>query len=406
MSSQKQSIAIVGGGAVGMMLAVALSKLDCDFSITLIEKVNLSALAQDQRAIALSYASVNMLNTLGLWTHIKAYAQPIFHIHVSDKGAYGQTRLHAENENLPFLGVIVKMSYIIKALLDALQKTTVDFSDNTTVQSLDKKNDRYMLYLEKNNTCKALHPDLIIGADGSESFVKKAVGIDSKIKLYHQSAVVFDVELKRDHEGWAYERFINSGVMAMLPLCNKQSSCVWTMSPDEAEAFVQLCDRQQLQKAQHTFGYRLGQFMHITRPKAFPLRLVMAKKLYQDNVLLFGNAAHFLHPVSGQGLNLSMRDIGVLYDLLYQYPQIDQKNTLNQLLCRYTELRQSDHMRTAKVTDGLVNLFVKAGKASKHFRSVGLHLLQRDHFAKKALSHLMMGKWAYGSTLLQKKVDE
>ena len=395
MSLQRE-ITIVGGGIVGMIMALALVK--GAHKVSLIEKQLINN-KTDKRSIALSYSSLCVLNTLGLWEVVAPYVTPIKHIHVSDKGAYGQVCLHAQDENLPFFGAIVPMS----ALLEACHQTLLDYGEafrwmEAEVVGVKEHQGAYALSVNIDGHCKTMASDLIIAADGANSFIRQALAMQASVYDYHQSAIVCDISLRRPHQNWAYERFINNGVMAMLPLGGQKCACIWTINHDLVEELLNLSNADLVKKIQRVFGYRLGQFLSVTTPSAFPLSLMQASKLYKSNVLLFGNASHFLHPISGQGLNLSIRDIGVLYDL-----SLSDKST-EQILKAYEHLRQDDHRRTAKVTHGLIESFSRKELIWQKARSLGLHLLHRDDFAKSFFSQLMMGKFTQGSSLNARRI--
>ena len=400
MTLQKD-ITIVGGGVVGMLLAVALARLSR--TVLLIEK---SSPKNDHRSIVVSYSAVSVLNALGIWAHIKNHVAYIAHIHVSEKRAYGQFHLHKEDEGLPFLGVVVKMSLLLSALMATLQDLQqVELLFDSSVQGVEKDSESHygLTVIGQDKKQISIRSQLIIAADGTHSLIKNALGIRSKQHDYGQSALVFDLELKRSHQNCAYERFIGDGsIIAILPLIGNNASCVWALQHQQAAAVAGQSKVKMLQLLQQTFGYRLGKFCRAYQPQVFPLSLVQAERLYQGNILLFGNAAHFLHPVSAQGLNLSIRDVAILYDL------IADKNNVHLLADNiyplYAKLRSNDHRRTAMITHRLIDIFSEDAFFHKSLRRMGMHLLQHNPLAKKCLSHLMMGKLNYGSSLMQHSV--
>ncbi|WP_116963666.1 FAD-dependent monooxygenase [Fastidiosibacter lacustris] len=403
MNIKHKNLVIVGGGAVGMLMALALAKLGRE--ITLIEKLpSCDDNCVDGRSIALSYTSICMLESLGVWARIKHEIEKIEHIHVSDKGLYGQVNLSAKDEGLPFLGVVIKMQHVLPKLIDALSvHKNIELWSNAKVIDLMDCNGQYTLILKSKDDIYSLHADLIIAADGAKSLLREKMAIDSYIHDYGQSALIFDVLLHKNHQNCAYERFINNGVMAMLPVGQKRVACVWSVA-HQAVSQLRAMDKSDLLKMlQQIFSYRLGRFLDITNMHSFPLSLVQAKTLYKKNILLFGNASHFLHPISGQGLNLSIRDIGVLHDLMLDKEKLTSAVVAN-LLETYTSLRDFDHKRTVWVTHSMINIFTQQQWGIKKLRSLALHCLERDKFLKAAFSELMMGKLSYGSTLMQHKV--
>lgn len=404
MMKLKKEITIVGGGIVGILLALALARLSHD--ILLIEQK--SILKNDNRSIVLSYSTVSVINALGIWKYIKKHVTYIEHIHVSEKKAYSHFELNKDDENLPFLGVVIKIHCLLTTLMNQLkklQKIETLFGYSVKKVKQESKICYGLTIINQSNKMIDIESKLIIAADGTNSSIKKALAIPSKSYDYEQFACVFDLELKRGHQGCAYERFIDDGsIIAMLPLIGKNASCIWVLPSQRLNFIARQSKIKILELLQKTFGYRLGKFYRMQhQTQFFPLALVQSKILYQGNVLLFGNAAHCLHPVLAQGLNLSIRDVAVLYDLIAEQPS---GNLLaHNIYLKYKEIRYSDHQRTAMITHSLVNFFAKKAILYKSLRQLGINILQHSSLAKKSLSHLMLGKLSYGSTLMQQPVN-
>jgi 2-octaprenyl-6-methoxyphenol hydroxylase len=422
----KYDIAIVGGGVVGLLTSLAFAKLDC--KIIHIERNELE-LHDDNRSLAVSYSSIAFLNTLGLWDKISSYTQPIQKVHISDKGKYGRAEIFAKDENLPFLGAIAPMKELLRAGLQAVSdnpKITKSFATN--VVDVKEYNNEYSLIVESNNTQQEIQAKLVIACDGANSSMRKMLNVSATTNDYNQDAVIFDIQSDIEHENTAFERFMSDGVLAMLPKSNNTMGCVWTVDRRQSKAKLDLDESSFEALLQERFGYRLGKLKLVSKPAVFPLYLVQSDEIYKDNVLFFGNALHFLHPVSGQGLNLSIRDIGCLYDLLASSENkikalsnshlergADRlgvvatsnfsQSKMQSILAEFAKTRKSDHDRTIKVTHGFVKWFVSNDPLLSISRNIGLHLLQRSKFAKKVLSRVMMGKLSKGSTLMRKVVE-
>ena len=398
--------AIVGGGLVGQLLALILAEQG--YQIALVEQQVIQKTYTDDfdnRSIALSYPAVCMFYRLGIWDRLAPYSTPIEHIHVSDKGRFHQVNLNREDEHAPFLGAVIEMPHLLTALSASLKS-----ADNIVVIApakitglIDYEQDIKSLELEINQVKSTLSAKLIVACDGAQSQIRSWLGISTRHIDYKQSALTFNVELKRGHNNIAYERFIGDGVMAMLPITQRRSACVWTMSPADIEVFLKIDDVTFLKLVQSTFGYRLGRFTKVGCRGHFPLHLVHADKLYQGNVLLFGNAAHFLHPVSGQGFNLSFRDIGTLYDLVLEFG-IQEDN--RDLFESFEMLRIKDHKRTINVTNGLIKSFLSQNRVIKCGRGLGMGILERGELGKKFANQLMMGRLDPMSSLTKEKVME
>ena len=400
----QEDITIVGGGVVGMLLAISLSKLS--YKILLIEKkINPQ---NDQRSIVLSYSSIVIIKSLGVWEYIKNHVAYIDHIHVSEKNTYGQFQIDNKDEGSPFLGVVIKMYHLIEALKIKLELVkSIKKLFNTSVQRIYRESfASYGIIINNNNKEIYLKSTLIIAVDGSNSLIKKLLDIHSTCYDYKQCALVFDLELKRDHRNYAYERFIgNESIITLIPLTGKKASCIWTIEAQQAKIISKYSKDKILTLVQEIFGYRLGKFCKILKePCYFPLKMMSAKSLYQDNILLFGNAAHLIHPISAQGLNLSIRDIAILYDLINS----QEYNILlaDNIYLQYQKIRLNDHKRTRMITHYLVNIFTNNFLIYKLVRKLGINILQHNILAKKFLSRLMMGKLNYGSTLMQEKYNK
>ncbi|MBK2258649.1 FAD-dependent monooxygenase [Francisella philomiragia] len=398
----KYDVAIVGGGIVGLLTSLALARTGC--SIIHIDKDELEV-KNDNRSIAVSYSSIAFLNTLGLWDKVASKTQTIKKVHVSDKGRYGRAEIFAKDENLPFLGAIAPMRELLAvALQNVAENENIEKAFKTNVVSLQKNADDYSLVVEQEQQDKIIQASLIIACDGASSSIRKMLNVGAQTTDYKQDAVVFDIQTDLDNDNTAFERFMTDGVLAMLPKSKTTMGCVWTVDREDSKAKLNLGKKEFEELVQDRFGYRLGQIEVATKPAVFPLYLVQSNEVYKDNVLFFGNALHFLHPVSGQGMNLSIRDIGFLYDLLVESDF--SQSSIAAVLEEFAKVRKPDHDRTINITHGFVKWFVSNDFKFVASRNVGLHLLQRSKLAKKVLSRVMMGKLTRGSTLMRKVVED
>ncbi|API87105.1 FAD-dependent monooxygenase [Francisella uliginis] len=408
----KYDVAIVGGGIVGLLTSLALAKTGC--KIIHIEKDQLQV-KNDNRSIAVSYSSIAFLNTLGLWDRVASTTQVIKEVHISDKGRYGRAEIFAKDENLPFLGAIAPMRELLAVALQSVTESpNIIKSFETNVTNLKKEADEYSLVVEKQGQKSTIRAGLIIACDGANSSMRKMLDVDAQTTDYKQDAVVFDIQTDLDNENTAYERFMTDGVLAMLPKSKTTMGCVWTVDRQDSKVKLNLDKKEFEELVQDRFGYRLGEVKVATKPAVFPLYLVQSNEVYKDNVLFFGNALHFLHPVSGQGMNLSIRDIGFLYDLINKQVTEQSRSAsdifnpfeIKIILQEFEKVRKPDHDRTINITHGFVKWFVSNDRKLVASRNVGLHLLQRSKLAKKALSRVMMGKLTKGSTLMRKVVED
>ncbi len=310
---KQYDIAIVGGGMVGAALANALK--NTAFSILLIDASPLQA-SMDHRLIALTYNSCQVFKNLTLWPALQPHATEIKKIHVSSRGHFGATRIAASEVNLPQLGYLIPAKAINAALTDQLaQQKNLTIVRPAKLTALTQQPDHVTLTIE-NDRLECCSAKLVMAADGTHSTVRELLGIGTEKIAYHQKALVSQIDLQRHHQHIAYERFLPTGAIAMLPLGDSRAALIWTDQTERVDALLKLSDREFLQELQQHFGFRLGKFLHVHHRAFYPLQFVQAKQQAQGRVLLMGNAAHTLHPIASQGLNLALYEIAVLAEQL------------------------------------------------------------------------------------------
>ena len=250
---------------------------------------------------------------LGVWDHLSQAAECIRDIHVSDRGHFGVTRLHAKDHNLPALGYVVDNSWLGQVLVAAVKANSqIDWLAPVQVNRLQTGASETTLYTD-NKGHDAITAKLVVLADGGRSGLAKQLGMTSNVRFYDQTAIVASVTPAKHHDNVAYERFTNEGPMALLPRVDGHCALVWTMPTSLAEERMQLVDDDFLKELQDRFGFRLGQFKSVGARHSYPLKLTQAREQVSSLVWWwFGNAVHSLHPVAGQGFNLSLRDIEAL----------------------------------------------------------------------------------------------
>lgn len=375
MSAADYDIAIVGGGMVGASLACAVAGLG--WRVAVIEAHCIDAADQpsfDDRGIALAEGSRRILQSMGVWPALKAHAEPIRRIHVSDRGHFGATRLQASEEGVTALGYVVESRVMGQVLHDLLQELeNVDYLCPWRLQDLDCHDQGHQLTLENDETRRRLNARLVVAADGSRSRVRQLLGIPAGGRDYGQTAIITNAVTARPHQGTAYERFTDTGPLAFLPLTRQRSSVVWTVRTEQAEALMTLPDAAFTARLQARFGYRLGRIVRIGRRETYPLRLLQAERLTAPRAVLIGNAAHSLHPVAGQGYNLCLRDVALLAEQLQAVRERDPGDP--QMLAAYAASRQADYRDVIRMTDGLVELFSNDAPLLGHARAAALVLL-------------------------------
>lgn len=408
-------IAIVGGGMVGVTLALMLadqSSTSSPLKITLIEKFPFPKTQEDQslqpsfdaRSTALSAGSVGLLKQLGCWDKLKQHAEPIRDIHISDKGHYGGTLLNAADYDVDALGYVLENRWLGQCLLQRLdelqQQVNIQCLAPATVESCQFTQRSAVLSIRQPDDIESsLEADVVLIADGAESPLRQSLGIDARTTAYKQSAIIANVALKAPHQGVAYERFTEQGPLAVLPLetCDgvHRASVVWTRHNHEgnnqAEALMALDDNDFLSALQDCFGYRAGVFTQVGQRHCYPLELVEATEQVRSRIVIAGNAAHFLHPVAGQGFNLSLRDSAVLAGILIKAHSNGQDIGALKVLSEYEKQREKDQQLTIGLTNAMVKTFSTRGMSLSVMRQLGLLSLQAVPAMKQSLARQMMG---------------
>ena len=382
-------VLIVGGGMVGASLAVALKPLKLNVALVdAFKPRDTQHPAYDDRAIALSYGSSLIYQGMGIWSTIQRDATAIKHIHVSDKGHFGATRLSAKKEKVDALGYLVEARLLGKQLYKTLNNDDdIEHIIPARVESLKHHADYLEVNLDKEGDKHTIRCQLLVAADGTNSTIRSLSGIGVQRSDYHQVGIIANVSTEKPHQNQAFERFTADGPIALLPMSNNRSSLIWTQPTDNAEAILALEDKAFLDKLGEAFGYRLGRFTKAGKRSSFPFALVQSDKNTAERIALIGNASHTLHPVAGQGLNLALRDVAVLADLLAKY----SPNNTQQLLLDYEEKRKSDINTTIRYTNSLVKLFSNDNFLLGHARAGGLLAVDRIRPLRNWLTTQSMG---------------
>ncbi|MBI5450100.1 MAG: 2-octaprenyl-6-methoxyphenyl hydroxylase [Gammaproteobacteria bacterium] len=340
-------------------MACALAGLP--LRVALIEAVPFQSPQQpsyDERCIALAYGSRRIFEGLGLWPLLAGQVTPISSIHVSDRGHFGFARLAAQHYHYPAFGYVVENSVLGQMFGPRLaQQTNLTLCCPARLQSLRCESGRATALIEQQGQQRTMTARLVIGADGGRSQVREQAGIAATVADYQQSAIIANLSISQPHRGQAFERFTDSGPLALLPLDGQRCSLVWTVARDAVAEVMALDDGAFLQRLEQRFGRRLGRFIRIGRRHAYPLQLVSAAPHQVPRLALIGNAAHTLHPIAGQGFNLGIRDVAVLAQTICDALQAGNDPGGSAVLAGYEQWRQRDQRSIIRLTDGLVRLF-------------------------------------------------
>ncbi|MGH8131010.1 MAG: 2-octaprenyl-6-methoxyphenyl hydroxylase [Steroidobacteraceae bacterium] len=380
-------VAIAGGGMVGLSLAAALSELPLD--VVVIEPVLATADEQpsfDSRTTSLSAGSRRVLDGIGVWRAIASQATPIRRIHVSERGAFGTACLTAAEQGVASLGYTIENRLLGRALRERAAAIPRLRICPAGVRSVRASEEAILLQTDGGDSFTAR---LVVAADGAQSTVRKALGIEASVADYGQHAIVAHVDTARFHDYTAYERFTPTGPIAVLPITEGRSAVVWTLAPDAACRVLALDDDSFLAELQQAFGLRLGRFTRVGRRQSYPLSLTRAESLTAPRAVILGNAAQALHPVAGQGFNLALRDVAMLAELLADGIGTDPGSPT--LLETYVKWRVPDRNAVIRFTDSLVRGFGLPLAPLRQLRGSGLLLFDLLRPVKHEFARRTMG---------------
>jgi 2-octaprenyl-6-methoxyphenol hydroxylase len=396
MTAARYDIVIAGGGMVGVSLALCLQQqLGGDSSILLIEGYPLPSRdpcfqenyspSFDARSTALSYSSYLIYREMGVWPLLAPRACDIETIHVSEQGRFGSTRMVATDYDWPALGYVVENAWLGNILVQALHETSVETHSPARVVSATAEADRIQVGLESGDTLSA---GLLVVADGANSALREALGVEVSEQDYRQHALIANIGHAASHEGCAWERFTGHGPLALLPLLpdtgnGNRSALVWSLPREEADHLEHCPEAEFLRVLQQRFGYRLGRLLQVGERHAYPLSLIEAREQVRQGVVIMGNAAHSLHPVAGQGFNLALRDIACLGSVLKQAAVAGEGFGELSVLQRYLQQQQGDQQRTTVFSDRLPDLFMQRDPALALLRDAGLFALDLSPALKR-----------------------
>jgi 2-octaprenyl-6-methoxyphenol hydroxylase len=371
MQAFDTDILIAGGGLAGATLALAICRLVPGYRVTVVEAFPLSEEpapndyqpSYDARSTALSWGARQIFERLDLWSAISRQAAPIRHIHISEKGRFGVTRLAAQEHRQPALGYVADNRWLGLCLMDALrQQPNIRWLAPAQAESVTTLNEGVRVHVRQNEEPITLTSRCLVVADGGRSGLREDLGIAVHRQDYGQVALIANVSTERPHEGTAWERFTERGPMALLPQAGgpepgHRSALVWTLSPGDLDDVLAMDEAGRCARLQQIFGWRLGRFTRFGDSHHYPLSLVTADECVRPGVALVGNAAHALHPVAGQGFNLALRGLMALVDA-FRFASDNQRSPGDMtVLSRYRQQHAPDRQQTIGFSDSLVRLF-------------------------------------------------
>jgi 2-octaprenyl-6-methoxyphenol hydroxylase len=415
-------ILVIGGGMVGASLAHALK--DSGLRIGLIEAVALHDADQpsyDSRAIALSWGSRRIFEGMGIWAAMaREGVTAIRTIKVSDRGHFGATRMEAGEEGVEALGYVAEAAVIGRALAgDLAALPNVELFCPARLSDIAIDGDAARVTIEQQGTQRELRARLVVAADGGRSTVRERLGARTFDLGYGQTAVIANVVSDRPHCNIAYERFTESGPLAMLPNTapswmegaeagERRWSLVWTVHDHEVAEHLALTDAAFLERLQQRLGRRAGRLLSVTPRCAYPLKLQYVRDHVRPRLAFIGNAAHLIHPVGGQGFNLGLRDVAVLAEVLATAAQQGGDPGSMETLRGYAAWRRPDYIRVMGFTDGLARTFSSDFRPLVAARNLGMVAMDLVPPVRRLFTRQAMGvngrqpRLALGLTLERK----
>ena len=376
---ERTDVVIAGGGFAGLALGIALRQgLGPTFAISVADPFIGRDGAGDPRASAIAAGARRLFETIGVWEAVAQEAQPILDMAVTDSRLADKMRpvflsFGGEVEpGEPFAHMIENRT-LVAALATKARELGI-FLQPAAVVGFEAGSSAIVVRLRNGARASAR---LLVAADGARSRLRELAGIPTYGWTYPQSAIVTNVAHERDHDGRAYEHFLPAGPFAILPLKGRRCSIVWTEEAEAAQSIVALPDDHFHAELERRFGLELGEIEVISPRRVHPLGYSVARSFIGERLALIGDAAHVIHPIAGQGLNMGLRDVAALAEAIVDATRLGLDPGSSEVLERYQRWRRFDTMMMGMATDGLNRLFSNRSDALRLVRDVGLGIVDR-----------------------------
>ena len=372
-------VVVAGGGYVGLGVAVAIKQAAPHLNVQVIEAAPEEVWKKDMRASAIIAAAARMLDVFGIWQELEAEAQPIRKMIVTDSKTSDPVRpvfLTFDGdveEGRPFAHMVPNVA-MVGALRGVCERIGVTIRHGLSVSGFVADNRVNTVTLSDGSS---LETRILVACDGVRSALRDMAGIKTVRWDYDQSGIVTTVEHDRPHEGCAEEHFLPSGPFAVLPLKGNRSSLVWTERTADADRLVASDDLVFEEELERRFGHKLGAIRPVGPRRAFPLGLTLARSFVAPRFALAGDAAHGIHPISGQGLNLGFKDVAALAETIVEADRLGLDIGSLNVLERYQSWRRFDTLRMGVTTDVLNRLFSNDVAPIRFARDFGLGIVDR-----------------------------
>src|SRR6476646_11649920 len=379
MTHARRDVVIGGAGFAGLALAIALRQaLGDSFTVTVADPALASLKSKNPRASAIAAAARRLFEAIEVWPAVAHEAQPILDMVVTDSKLEHAMRptyltFGGEVEEGEAFAHMIENRLLVDALVDKAKALGIELRAGA-VTGFDNMPNAIDVDLSGGETISAR---LLVGADGARSLIREQAGIATHGWNYDQSAIVTTVAHERGHNGRAEEHFLPAGPFAILPLTGRRCSIVWTETSGEAERIVALADDEFHAELEKRFGLQLGDIEIVGPRRAFPLGLFTARTFIGQRLALVGDAAHIIHPIAGQGLNMGLRDVAALAEAIADAARLGLDPGGPDVLDRFQRWRRFDTMTMGIATDGLNRLFSNHSDVLRLARDIGLGLVER-----------------------------
>lgn len=382
MHTKPLDVAIAGAGIAGSALAVALKQtLGDGFSVAVFDPALAREPVKDDRVVAIAEGARRLFETINVWEKLQD-VQPIHTMEITDSRLHDAVRQpfleFGEGDADEPLAHMVENAALANSLREAAEEAGVELLSRSVEGYTPDEN---FVRFDVADTEYRAH--LLVAADGAQSKLRSLARIQTITHNYDQSGIVATIGHARPHNGKAVQHFLPGGSFAFLPLTGNRSSIVWTEAAVEAQRIIALPAAEFLGELELRFGLRLGELELLSAARAYPLRLSIARTFIAERLALIGDAAHVIHPLAGQGLNMGLRDVAAIAECIADCARLGLDPGAPDVLLRYQRWRRADTLTMGIATDGINRLFSNNSTALKYLRDLGLGLVGRAPSMKR-----------------------
>ena len=382
MKESSSDVLIMGSGIAGMATLMTLDKYAIKTSLLSHSKI-INNNAPDPRFYAITPGVKEWLEENGVCDFLhKDFMSPVNKIRVYSNKENASLSFDAYDAGMNELAFIINHDDLENAFKNRIRKISYNEIKIGSAESLNIEMDHINLVDAKS---KRYQFKLVIGADGSNSWVRSQTSIDVKNKAFNQTALVFNIKVTKAHQGCAYQKFMQDGILALLPIHTDEYSVVFSLNDNILDEYKKLDDAMFLLKLKKDLGEMFGDIDLLSKRQYFPLSMKINESLISDRVILIGDAAHQVHPLAGQGLNLGLRDVIELDELLNSNKKYHHDLGLKQFLKKYNRNRKTDILSLTYLTNHLSHIFSSQSPIPEFVINFGLNKINQNHLIKKIL---------------------